>query len=80
MIRFILLALVLYILYKLVFELIVPVYKTARQVRSQFRNMQQQAQEHMNDSRQNVYPGNQHQAKGESKAPAGEYIDFEEIK
>ena len=42
------LGIALYILYKLVFNFFVPVFKTTRQVRQQFRNMNEQMQEHGN--------------------------------
>jgi hypothetical protein len=74
------LAIVFYLLYRFVFNFIVPVARTTRHVRQQFRNMQD-AQESMR----------QHQAGGQQARPtepqrpaqkprSDEYIDFEEIK
>ena len=42
------LGIALYILHKLIFNFFVPVYKTTRQVRQQFRNMHEHMQEHGN--------------------------------
>jgi hypothetical protein len=86
------LAIVLYVLYRFVFNFVVPIARTTRQVRQQFRNMQEM--HNQQDPVQNTY-GNQgpydRQSYGPSasaaqpKKPAsndkgGEYIDFEEIK
>ncbi|GGB11748.1 hypothetical protein [Puia dinghuensis] len=65
------LAIVFYLLYRFVFHFLVPVAKTTRIVRQQFRNMQQQAT-------QREQPKEPEQpAKNQS---VGEYIDFEEVK
>jgi hypothetical protein len=80
MIRYILLALVLYVVYKVVFDVIVPVFRATRHVRRQFRDMQQQ---HMQQQGQQAptsqAPGYQ-QTTQPKKQPSGDYIDFEEIK
>jgi len=67
--------LIVYLLYKLIFDFIIPVSRASSQVRSKLNQMhqQQQQQEQQAASRQkssgiNVRP------------PAGDYIDFEEIK
>ena len=72
------LAIVFYLLYRFVFNFIVPVARTTRHVRQQFRNMQD-AQESMREQ-----GGHQARPSGPQrpaqKPPAGDYIDFEEIK
>ena len=71
------LAIVLYVLYRFVFNFVVPIARTTRQVRQQFRNMQEMHE------RQDPYQGQGGQAqpkKPSSGNKAGEYIDFEEIK
>jgi len=88
------LAIVLYVLYRFVFNFVVPIAKTTRHVRQQFRNMQEM--HNQQDPSQSSY-GSQdpygRQSYGPS-APAqpaqpkkptsndkgGEYIDFEEVK
>lgn len=74
-------AFLLYLLYRLVFNFIIPVYRTTRQVKRSFREMH----ERMN---QQQHQGNgadthtQEQTKGKdlNTDNVGEYIDFEEIK
>lgn len=66
-----------YLAFKLVFNLIIPIYRTTRQVRKGFREMHQRMnqQEHP-FQQQEAQRQNQNNPKGGS----GEYIDFEEIK
>jgi hypothetical protein len=65
-----------YLLYKLVFKFILPIYRTTKQVRRSFRDMQDQMNQHTNPygnaSRPEPQPG--------STANKGDYIDFEEVK
>ncbi|CAN5130825.1 hypothetical protein BH11BAC5_BH11BAC5_23070 [soil metagenome] len=71
---------VLYLLYKLVFELIIPVAKTTKQVKKQFGDMSAQMQEKMNQQQQ------ANASYKATKTPAtpvnknDDYIDFEEVK
>ena len=70
---------VIYILYKFVFEFIIPVYKTTRHVKQKMDDMHQQMQQN-----QNSPPGNQFAKTSSSEAPkrpsSDDYIDYEEIK
>lgn len=78
----------LYILYKLVFDFILPVARTTNNVRKQFRSMQDQ----MNDNYQQYNtttqtsdsaPYNRSNVQERHSNPVGnkeDYIDFEEIK
>ena len=81
------LAIVLYLLYRFIFHFLVPVARATRQVREQFRNMQDP--NGGTQSQQRTYtttfqqpdaprPGQRPGPSG--KAPASDYIDFEEIK
>jgi hypothetical protein len=69
-----------YILYRLVFHFIIPVYRTVRRVKKGFREMN----ERMNTGQPgDPVPGGQQPNRpqpGEAKPRVGEYIDFEEIK
>ena len=80
MIRVLLIILGVYILYKLIFDFIIPVYRTSRDIRRQFKDMNQQMQDRMNQANQ----ANQRQAspQEQKKKPASDkdYIDFEEVK
>ena len=70
--------LVLYLLYKLVFDFIIPVYKTTKQVSRKMGEMQSK----MNDNIKNQQTNTQTSASNEKAArPAREdYIEFEEVK
>ena len=67
----------LYILYKLIFDFIIPVYKTTKRVKKQFGDMQDKMQDQMNKF-------NEKQAASttdpSNKPVKEDYIDYEEIK
>jgi predicted Holliday junction resolvase-like endonuclease len=74
---------VIYILYKFIFEFIIPVYNTSRQVKQKMDAMQQQMRQQQQQQQQqasnNQY--NRSEAAASPKKPAHEdYIDYEEIK
>jgi Domain of unknown function (DUF4834) len=80
--RFILFALGIYIIYKVVFDLVIPVFRTTQKIRRQFGDIQQHMQDQMNAT-QNGYPNNapsQPSPPEQKKSRAGDYIDFEEVK
>ena len=70
--------LLIYILYKLIFDFIIPIYQTTKRVKKQFGEMQNKMENQMNKF-------NQQQSTSTNK-PADEpkrneeYIDYEEIK
>jgi hypothetical protein len=73
------LAIVLYLLYRFVFNFLLPVVRTTRQVRQQFRNMQ----EGMGGEQQQFNGGERvqkQQRPSGGKPPKEDYLDFEEIK
>ncbi len=71
----------LYLLYKLVFDFIIPVAKTTKQVKKQFSDMSSQMQEEVSRRQQQQYQNNQHSSKTTSiTAKDDDYIDFEEVK
>jgi hypothetical protein len=72
------LAIAFYLLYRFVFNFIVPVARTTRHVRQQFRNMQDMQDPPRQQQAQSGPPPSQQRPT--SKPQAGEYIDFEEIK
>lgn len=77
MIRILLYALLIWFLYNLVFRFIIPLTRTTRQFRQQFREMQKNAEE---QARQQQGFNQQQPAQSTSTKPSGDYIDFEEIK
>ena len=78
MIRFLLYALLVWFLYKLIFGFIIPVYRTTRQMKKQFREVHERMQEEQVKQQGFSQPASSQKAP--SKSPGGEYIDFEEIK
>lgn len=83
---------VLYLLYRFIFGFVVPVARTTRHVREQFRNMQDPTQDPRQNASgpfRNAYnnrPADEPQSAKPGPGPSrpkntmGEYIDFEEIK
>ena len=75
----ILLVVTLWILYKLVFQLVIPVYRSTRVMRQKFREMQQHMENQMNQSNPTPNPESSRQNQN-PEASKGDYIEFEEIK
>jgi Sec-independent protein translocase protein TatA len=79
--KFVLYALVAYILYQFIFKLVIPVYMASRKIKKGFREMQSKMQEHMQQQQQQQgYTAQTSASKPEPKTKAGDYIDFEEVK
>lgn len=74
--------LLIWFLYNLIFRFILPVYRTSRQVKQQFRQMQEamQNQARQQQGQQPAPSASSAQPKKQSQKPGGDYIDFEEIK
>jgi heme exporter protein D len=77
MFKIILYGFLLYLLYKFIFELVIPVTKATSQVKDKLREMQEQQQRAARQQEQQAEPQERAQASGEKK---GDYIEFEEIK
>ncbi|HEY0271983.1 MAG TPA: DUF4834 family protein [Chitinophaga sp.] len=73
-----------YLLYKFVFNFLVPVVRTTRQVRRQMQDMQQHMQEQLRQQQQAQQSMRNNRQQSPSAAPKGpiegDYIDFEEVK
>ena len=67
---------VLYLLYKLIFDFIIPVYKTTKQVKQKVGEMQSQMNEHKKQQQSGSFTTTK-----ESGAKTGkeDYIEFEEV-
>jgi Sec-independent protein translocase protein TatA len=77
MLKMILYGFLFYFLYKVIFEIVVPVSKGVKNVRSQMEQMQSQARQNAENQqfRENTA------SKPTSESPKAEdYIDFEEVK
>ena len=66
----------LYLLYKFIFDFIIPIYESSKKIKKQFGDMQ--------DKMQNDMKNYQNQQRPTQPEPAskkeGDYIDFEEVK
>ncbi|NIG52501.1 DUF4834 family protein [Chitinophaga sp. Cy-1792] len=82
--KYLFLFFVLYLLYKIVFGFVIPVYKATRQLRQQMNGMQDaMRQQYESQQAYQEHPEQTTQAKGTQPPKStdrGEYIDFEEIK
>lgn len=77
-VKYVLLALLLYIAYQFIFKLVVPVYRTTKQVKQKFREMQSRMDEQQ--KQQQSYSPGYAEPKTGKKENIGDYIDFEEVK
>ena len=66
-----------YILFRFIFDLVIPVYRTTKQVKKHMSNMQEEMEKHHN---QQQTTSNRSGFSGNTKANPDEYIDYEEIK
>jgi uncharacterized protein YybS (DUF2232 family) len=69
----------IYIVYKIVFDFIVPVSQAGKQMKQQFRDVHSAMRDQSVTFQQQQNP-QQQAAPKQSKNSASEYIDFEEIK
>ena len=67
-----------YSLYQLIFRFILPIYRTTRQVKKGFREMQERMQQHGAAQPSRTQKNNANVRT--SKEQEGDYIDFEEVK
>jgi hypothetical protein len=75
--RVLLYGLIFYLLYKFIFDFLVPVVKTTQQVKKGFQQMQNQMNQFQ---QQQTAAADTKSADTSPKETAGEYIDFEEVK
>ncbi len=69
----------LYLLYKLIFDFIIPVVKTTKQVKKQFGDMSARMEEKMNQQQQ-ATTFNATSKQTTPSAKNDDYIEFEEVK
>ena len=67
------------ILYKLIFDFIIPVYRVSRDVKKRFRDMHQQMNDNVNGFNNQQETVTQRQ-EAPKKPKDKDYIDFEEVK
>jgi hypothetical protein len=73
---FLFFAFIAYLLFRLVFDFVIPVYRTTKKVKQTFREMN----ERMNAQNGASQPQQQQPSADNKKSTLGEYIDFEEVK
>ncbi len=72
----------LYILYKIIFDFIIPIAKTTKEVKKQFNDINTQMKEKMNqqENAQQNATNNFTSSNSSAAAKNDDYIEFEEIK
>jgi hypothetical protein len=75
MIKLIFQLFIIYLLYKFVFEFIIPVYRTTSQVKKKMNEMQEKMQEQQHNYNNHTNPDPQ-----PKKNHDADYIDYEEVK
>jgi len=78
MLRYLFYAFLIYLAYRLIFHFIIPIYKTSKQMKKQFREMHSRMHDHANQ--QQAYQQTSTPKTEDKKEQAGDYIDFEELK
>jgi uncharacterized membrane protein (DUF106 family) len=81
--RIILYAVIIWVLYNLIFKFFIPIYRATRKVKKQFSEMREKMDEQMRQQQGHTHTqskAGQNTQKPSSPKPAGDYIDFEEIK
>jgi hypothetical protein len=71
--------LLLYFLYKLIFDFIIPIYQTSKKVKNQFGEMQNKMQDQMNTFNQQQNSAN-NKTSSQEALKKEDYIDYEEVK
>jgi len=83
MIKIIVTILILYLLYKLVFDFVVPVARTTSQFKSSVNQMRRMQEDHLRKQKQQTQQPAQPSKPSSIKNTTttdGEYIDFEDVK
>ena len=76
MMKIILYVLLIWVVFQFVTKLVIPVYRTTRQIKKGFREMQ----EKMNAQQGNDFNQPQQEPAKKTSPKEGDYIEFEEIK
>jgi hypothetical protein len=78
--KYVLYAILAYILYQFIFKLVIPVYTTTKKVKKGFREMQSRMEEQMRQQQGYNPEPSQAPTEPKPKTKAGDYIEFEELK
>jgi len=76
--KYILFAILIYLAYQFIFNLVIPIFKTTQKIKKGFREMHDQMKDQMREKQdlKTETPANS----SRSSKPLGDYIDFEEMK
>lgn len=77
--RYLLYAFLIYLAYRFIFHFVIPIYKTTKQVKKQFREMHSRMEDHINQQQANQQTSTA-QPENKKQQVGGDYIDFEEVK
>jgi hypothetical protein len=66
----------LYLLYKFIFDFVIPVYQSSKKIKKQFGEMQEKMQNDLRNYKNQQAPPRQEA----TSTKEGDYIDFEEVK
>jgi len=82
MIKILLTIFLLWLFYKVVFDFIIPVYQSTKQVRRQMGDIQERMRQQFQQQQQQQAAQQQQARAARQQRPAdkGDYIDFEEVK
>ena len=69
-----------YIIYKLVFDFIIPIFVTTKKVKKQFGEMHSKMQEQMNKYNEQSAQQNRNPVSTTPEKKKEDYIDYEEVK
>ena len=78
--KYLLIGFIFYVLYKFIFGFVLPVYRTTKQVKTQFKDMQQKMQDQFNNFTGSDNSATQTTVPNKPTAvKSKDYIDFEEV-
>lgn len=80
LLKYIFYGLLIYFLYKFIFELVIPVGKATSQVKDKMREMQQMQQRQQEQFQQQQQQQARAQQQASTAPSKGDYIEFEEVK
>lgn len=79
--RYIFYAFLIYLGYRFIVGFVIPVFRTTRQVKRQFRDIQERMQQQQYGGYTDAQPQpNTTQQKSSGNSKVGDYLDFEEVK
>jgi hypothetical protein len=80
MIKFLIYLFIFWLLYKFIFDFIIPVYQSTKQVRRQMGDIQERMRQQFEQQQQYQHPEPKRPEPVDKKSDKGDYLDFEEIK